>query len=163
LPQPVGVGLSQSIEIPLSPVPSQPVASRPPSASVIIPVTEVELLPGEPVSHPAVTAPSVQATDSLPASIITAQSPIAMEIAQDAKVSSPRERTRRNQILISFLLLGLVVVLAVILVWVLKRNVTPPPEEKKAAAVDVEANHLAAITSNSCSKTADPHFEALEL
>src|SRR4029078_5103518 len=52
LSQSVVIGLSQSIEIAVSPAPNQQVASVAPSPSVIIPVTEIELVAVEPVPQP---------------------------------------------------------------------------------------------------------------
>src|SRR6476661_3843032 len=75
-PQPVGIGLSQSVEIAVSPAPSPQVASAPPSPSVIIPVTEIELVPLEPVLQPAVPRPEFPLAAVLPESILAGPPPI---------------------------------------------------------------------------------------
>jgi hypothetical protein len=159
VPQPVGVGLSRSVEIPVSPAPNHQAASTPSSPSVIIPVTEVELVPLEIAPQPAVSAPEILAVDALPTSIVAVQSPIA--VAADAAVPQ-RGRSRRNQILISLLLLGLVVLLAGVLVWVLKREVNQTPVEKKTASAHVQFDQLFAITSNNLLVTSHSRVGALD-
>jgi hypothetical protein len=156
--QPVGVGLSQSVEVAVSPAPDRPIVGAPASPSVIIPVTEVELMPLE-VAPPVVTAPELQAIDALPASIVAVQSP--SPVAPDAAVPSQRERSRRNQILISLLLLGLVILLAGVLVWVLKREANQTPVEKKAASTDGPSDKLFAMTGRDLRSSAHPCVEAL--
>jgi hypothetical protein len=159
VPQPVGVGLSRSVEIPVSPPPNHQAASAPSSPSVIIPVTEVELVPLEVAPRPAVSAPEILAVDALPTSIVAVQSPIA--VAADAAVPQ-RERSRRNQILISLLLLGLVVLLAGVLVWVLKRDVSQTPVEKKTASAHGQFNPAFAMTSVDLLMTAHSRVGALD-
>jgi hypothetical protein len=154
VPQPVGVGLSQSVEIAVSTASNHQAASVPTSPSVIIPVTEVELVPLEGASPPAVLGPEIRAIDVLPASIVAVQAPSAA--AADAAIPSPGLRSRRNQILISLLLLGLVVVLAGVLVWVLKREVNQTPVEKKAAFTHGRFEPLFAMSSSDLLETAHP-------
>src|SRR5215210_2124144 len=120
-PQPVGVGLSQSVEIATSSTPSHQVTSA--SPSIIIPVTEMELatpaIEAESAGRPVETLPP----PVLPTSILAGQLPAAVEPVGVAPVAihpSLRERSRRNQIVISLLLLALVVLLAGVLIWVLQ-------------------------------------------
>jgi hypothetical protein len=159
--QPVGIGVSQSVEIAVLPPPDRPIASAPSSPSVIIPVTEVELMPLEVAPPPpVVTALDIQALDALPASIVAVQSPSA--VAPDAAVPSQRQRSRRNQILISLLLLGLVVLLAAVLVWVLKREANQTPVEKKAASAYGQFDQLFAMSSDDLLITAHSRVGALD-
>ena len=165
-PQPVGIGLSQSVEIPVAPGPSLPAEIAPSSPSVIIPVTEVELVPLEPVLQPAVRAPEIPLAAALPESILAGAPPIATATAggaPEAVVSSPRERSRRNQIVISFLLLALVIVLACVLIWVLKREANQAPVEKKTAAVHREFPQVFAMSISHIRINAHPRVGALEL
>ena len=164
-PQPVGIGLSQSVEIPVLPPPSHQVASEPPSPSVIIPVTEIELAPLEPVLQPVVPRPEIPLAAVLPESILAGPPPIAavpVGVPPEAILASPRERSRRNQIVVSLLLLVLVVLLAGVLVWVLKREVNQTPVEKKTAAAHREFNHAFAMTSGGLRMSAHPRVGALE-
>jgi hypothetical protein len=89
------------------------------------------------------------------------QSPI--EVSPEAAVPSQRERSRRNQIVISLLLLGLVVLLAGVLIWVLQRDVNQSPSEKKAAIVHRESNLVVAIDSSGLLMTAHSRAGALKL
>ena len=132
--QPVGVGLSQSVEIATSSAPSYQVSSA--SPSVIIPVTEVELARPEIEPQPAGQHAEILPPPVLPASILAGHSPTEVEpvgIAPHAVPPSLRVRSRRNQIVISLLLLALVVVLAGVLIWVLQREVNQTPVEKTTA------------------------------
>jgi hypothetical protein len=160
-PQPVGVGESQSVEIAISPAPSNQVAGTAPSPSVIIPVTELEFASPELELPPAIREPQNPAGDVLPASIVAVQSPI--EVSPEAAVPSPRARSRRNQIVISFLLLGLVVLLAGVLIWVLQRDSNQTPVEKKSAVDHGEANHSVAMASSGLLMTAVSRVGALKL
>jgi hypothetical protein len=144
VPQPVGVGLSQSVEIPVSPVPSQQVASTSASPSIIISVTDIDLAPPELGVPPEIRGTQIPVADALPASIVAVPTPI--EAQPEVATTSQRERSRRNQIVISLLLLGLVVLLAGILIWVLNREVDKAPIEKKAAADRSEFNQVVAMT-----------------
>jgi hypothetical protein len=164
LPQPVGIGLSQSVEIAVSPAPSHQVASAPPSPSVIIPVTEIELVPLEPVLQPAARGPDIPLAGGLPESILAVTPTVAVPpgIAPEAVLPSPRERSRRNQIVISLLLLALVVLLAGVLIWVLKREVNQIPVEQKAAADHKEFHQVFAMSSSSLNTSAHPRVGALE-
>ena len=83
--------------------------------------------------------------------------------APEAVVSSPRERSRRNQIAISFLLLALVIVLACVLIWVLKREANQAPVEKKTAAVHREFTQVFAMSISHIRINAHPRVGALEL
>jgi hypothetical protein len=160
VPQPVGVGLSRSVEIPVSPAPNQQAASGPSLPSVIIPVTEVELVPLEISPSPAVSTPEILTEDALPTSIVAVQSPIA--VVADAAVPQ-RGRSRRNQILISLLLLGLVVILAGVLVWVLKREANQsPPVEKKAASAHGQFDPVFAMTGDDLVMTTHSRVGALD-
>jgi hypothetical protein len=144
VPQPVGVGLSQSVEIPVSPVPSHSVPSAAASPSVIISVTDNDLAPPELGVPPEIRGPQIPVVDVLPASIVAVPSPV--EAAPEVAVASQRERSRRMQIVISLLLLGLVVLLAGVLIWVLKREADKAPIEKKAAVHRAEFNQVVAMT-----------------
>jgi hypothetical protein len=130
-PQPVGVGQSQSVEIATSPAANHPSSSFAGSPSVIIPVTDIEI-----------GSPEVQLqTDVLPASIVPVPPPIVagpVGVSPEAASPSPRQRSRRNQLVISLSLLVLVVLLAGILIWVLKRQTNQPPVEKTTAVAREE-------------------------
>jgi hypothetical protein len=130
-PQPIGVGQSPSVEIVISPPPSQQVASAAASPSVIIPVSEIDPSPAElePVIRerdvsPA-TAPPATPGNELPLLVTDAVVP-----TPEPAYISQRERSRRNQITISLLLLALVVLLAGVLIWVLTRDVSQTPAGK---------------------------------
>ena len=155
-PQPVGVGLSQSIGIATSSPPSHQVTSA--SPSVIIPVSEMESQPAGPQA--AVLPPPV-----LPTSILAGQSPTSVEpvgVAPAAIHPSFRERSRRNQMVISLLLLTLVVLLAGVLIWVLKREVSQTPVEKKSAAAQGEFHQVFAMASSGLLMSAHPRVGALD-
>jgi hypothetical protein len=141
VPQPVGVGLSQSGEVPVSLVPSQQDASM--SPSVIISVTDNDLAPPELGVPPEILGAPIPVAEVLPTSIVAVPAPI--EVPPEVAVTSHRERSRRNQIVISLLLLGLVVLLAGILIWVLKREADKAPVEKKAAVDRAEFNQVVAM------------------
>nr|ALS90708.1 Cbb3-type cytochrome oxidase component FixQ [uncultured bacterium] len=154
-PQPIGVGQSQSIEIAVSPGPSHQVASAAASPSIIIPVTEIELAPPEEVLQPAAV---------LPASIVVGPPLIVagpVGVAPDAVVPS-RERSRRNQMVISLLLLGLVILLAGILIWVLRREVNRTPVEKTSAVDHGEFHQVFAMASGGFPMSPHPSVGALE-
>src|SRR5262245_50822769 len=145
--QPAGVGLSQSIEIPTSPTANQPSAIPSAAPSVIIPIAEADLAPPLPVPSPA-RGPEATPADALPASILAGQSPIQPDPAStspDAAYPLQRARGRRNQVLVSLLLLALVIVLAGVLIWVLKREPSPVPADKagKTTAVNVRGSGIA--------------------
>jgi hypothetical protein len=161
VPQPVGVGQSQSVEIVISPAPSHQGAGAAASPSAIIPVADIELAPPELELPTAIREPQNPAADVLPASIVAVQSPI--EVSPQAAVPSQRERGRRNQIVISLLLLGLVVLLACVLIWVLQRDVNQTPPEKKAAEVHGEFNRVVAIASSGLLLTTHSRVGALKL
>jgi hypothetical protein len=161
VPQPVGVGQSQSVEIAISPGPSHQAAGAAASPSVIIPVTDIELAPPELELPTAIHEPQNPAADVLPASIVAVQSPVA--VSPVAAIPSPRERSRRNQVVISLLLLGLVVLLAGVLIWVLQRDANQTPAEKKAAEVHGESNQVVAIASSGLFVTAHSRVGALKL
>ena len=108
----------------------------------------------------AIRGPQIPATDALPASIVAVQSPIA--VPSEAAVPSQRERSRRNQIVISLLLLGLVVLLAGVLIWVLQREVNQTQLEKKTAAAHGESNRVFALASSGLLMTAHSRVGALE-
>jgi hypothetical protein len=164
-PQPVGIGLSQSVEIAVSPTASHQVASASPSPSIIIPVTEIELVPLEPVLQPAVRPPEIPIAAGLPESILAGSPPIVVVpvgVAPEAVLPSPRERSRRNQMVISLLLLALVVLLAGVLIWVLKREVNQTPVEKKSAAAHGEFHQVFAMASSGLLMSAHPRVGALQ-
>lgn len=166
-PLPVGIGSSQSVEIAVSPSASHQVASASPSPSpsIIIPVTEIELVPLEPVLQPAVHAPEIPLAAGLPESILAGSPPIVaapVGVAPEAVLPSPRERSRRNQMVISLLLLALVVLLAGVLVWVLKREANQTPVEKKSAATHRESHQVFAMASSGLLMSAHPRVGALQ-
>jgi hypothetical protein len=147
-PQPVGVGQTQSIELAISPAASHPSGSIAASPSVIIPVTDVETASPEVASEPEAI---------LPASIVPVPSLIVAGpagVAPDAINATPRSRTRRNQILISLMLLALVVLLAGILVWVLQRQVNQLPVEKTAAVDRGESSQRSEMVGSGLSTNA---------
>jgi hypothetical protein len=109
----------------------------------------------------AIREPQNPAADVLPASIVAVQSPI--EVSPEVAIPSPRERSRRNQIVISLLLLGLVVLLAGVLIWVLQRDANQTPVEKKAAVVYGESNQVVSIARGQLLVTAHSRDGALEL
>lgn len=131
--QPVGVGQSQSIEIAVSPVTNQSPANPVAVPTVIIPVTETDLSP--PADVPSSTPElAVAPADALPASILGGPPLVQPNVAHaspDASYPVRRGSGRRNQILVSLLLLAVVIVLAGVLIWVLKREGSPPPAEKE--------------------------------
>jgi hypothetical protein len=138
-PQPVGVRQSQSVEIANSPAASHLSGSNATSPSVIISVTDLELGPPE---------VQVQPEAILPASIVPVPPPIVtgpVGVAPDAVYPSPRERNRRNQIIISLMLLALVVLLAGVLIWVLKRDVSQTPAEKTTSKLRIDFLHDVAM------------------
>lgn len=154
-PQPIGVGQSQSIEIAVSPGPSHQVASAAASPSIIIPVTEIELAPPEEVLQPAAV---------LPASIVVGPPLIVAGpagVAPDVVVPS-RERSRRNQMVISLLLLGLVILLAGILIWVLRREVNQTPVEKTTTVDRGEFHQAFAMVSGGFPISSHSRVGALE-
>lgn len=148
VPQPVGVGQSQSVEIAVSPAVSLSSGSIAASPSVIIPVTDFETgTPEVELQPPAI----------LPTSIVPVPPPIVVGpvgVALDAVYPSPRERSRRNQIIISLLLLALVVLLAVVLIWVLKRDVNQTPVEKTTSKVRIDFLHAVAMDGGGFSMNA---------
>ena len=95
---------------------------------------------------PTIPGPQIPLADVLPASIVGVVSPTVaapVQVPPVAAVPSQRERSRRNQIVVSLLLLGLVVVLAGVLIWVLKREMNQTPVEKKETAVSGREFQLA--------------------
>ena len=142
-PQPVSVGQSQSIEIAISPPASHQSASIAASPSVIIPVADLELEPPE---------VQLQSEAILPSSSMSAAPPIVagpVGVTPEAVYPTPTGRSRRNQIIISLLLLALVVLLAGILIWVLRRQTHQLPVEKTTAAELGESyQHRAVISSD---------------
>jgi hypothetical protein len=146
-PQPVGIGQSQSIEIAASPTPSHPPASIAASPSVIIPVTDVEL-----------TSPEVQLQPDaiLPATIVAAPPIVVGPVGArpEAVYPAPIGRSRRSQIVISLLLLALVVLLAGILIWVLRRQTNQLPVEKTTAVLRSEFNQGLAMLGSGFSTRA---------
>src|SRR5882757_10659327 len=70
VPQPVGVGQSQSVEIAISPAPGHQVAGPAASPSVIIPAADIELAPPELELPTVIREPQIPAADALPASIV---------------------------------------------------------------------------------------------
>jgi hypothetical protein len=97
---------------------------------------------------------------------VAVQAPIVaapVEVTPEAAVASQRERTRRNQIVISLLLLALVVVLAGVLIWVLKREVHQAPVEKATAAARREFDQSFATANNGFLMNMHPRVGALEL
>ncbi len=164
-PQPVGVGSSHSVEIVISPVPNHQVASAAASPSVIIPVTDLELATPEAEQQPAIRGREIPAADVLPASIVALQPPIVsapIGVTPEAVIPSQRERSRRNQIVISLLLLVLVVLLAGVLIWVLQREVNQTPAEKTTAVNRREFNQAFAMASGSLLMSAHSRVGALE-
>jgi hypothetical protein len=159
--------LSQSIEIGIAPALSHPItiASPSPSPSTIIPVAEVEL--GAPALElpPAIPEQPIPVADALPTSIVAVPPPIVAtpgETTPETVVVSKRERSRRNQIIISLLLLGLVILLAGVLVWVLKREVTQAPVEKTTAVDRAEVEHVFAVAGSGSLPSTFPRVGALE-
>jgi hypothetical protein len=96
------------------------------ASSVVLAPTAREL------AHSDVAVDSLISTgSSLPESIIAATtahpSTATVETKpEDVAAGLQRDRTRRNQMLVVFGLLMIVVVLAATLIWVLKRSVSPP-------------------------------------
>ncbi len=133
-PLPVGAGLPPTIEIAVAP--NQPVTSVVPIPSTVASSadSELELAPPELVLSPAVDAPDLAIPDALPVSILPTQPALASAPPiidpVDSTVPLQRERGRRNQVVISILLLILVLVLAGVLAWVLKREANRVPVEK---------------------------------
>jgi hypothetical protein len=130
--QPVGVGQSPSVDIVISPAPSHQTASAAASPSVIIPVSDLDPTPSsdfEPVIREPEVAPAAvpraPAVTGLPLLVTD-----AVVAAPEPAYISQRERSRRNQIIISLLLLALVVFLAGVLIWVLTRDVSQTPAGK---------------------------------
>jgi hypothetical protein len=165
VPQPVGVGQSQSVEIDISPAPSHQTASTAASPSVIIPVTDMELAPPELELPPAIRGSEIPITDVLPVSIVAVQPPTvsgATGVTPEVAIPLQRERTRRNQIVISLLLLALVVLLAGVLVWVLKRDVKQTPVEKTTTAYRGASNQVLAMASGSLLISEHSRVGALE-
>jgi hypothetical protein len=106
------------------------------SPSVIIPVSDIDPPPlelepviREPNISPAVVPPAIPGT-GLPLLVTD-----AVVATPEPECISLRERSRRNQITISLLLLALVVLLAGVLIWVLQRDVSQTPAPK-ATAID---------------------------
>ncbi|HEX4415617.1 MAG TPA: hypothetical protein VH107_18435 [Lacipirellulaceae bacterium] len=100
------------------------------SPSVLIDVED-----NEPVASAA--SPSAVATisEALPDSIIAATTSSPATANQTSAAEAPdydarRERTRRNQMLMAVALLFVVVVLAGVLIWVLKRGATSTPSNE---------------------------------
>lgn len=132
IPQTIGVGRSQSVEIAMAPTATH-VVSPVASPSIIIPVTDtvassfdLEVEPGHtdiPESVPAAIPPA--AIGDLPP-IIPAP-PAAPSPAADV---IRRDRNRRKQIAISVVLLTLVLVLGGMLIWVLQRDAGQAPNEQ---------------------------------
>jgi hypothetical protein len=134
-PQPVGVGQSRSIEIAVSPPPSYQAASAAASPSVIIPVSDIDPTPpleSEPVIREPVVMPPV-APPATPGTGLPLLVTDAVVATPEPEYISQRERSRRNQITISLLLLALVVLLAGVLIWVLKRDISQTPAGKTTA------------------------------
>ncbi len=133
-PLPVGAGLPQSIEIAVAP--NQPVISPVPIPPTVARSadSELELAPPELILSPAMNAPPIAAADALPVSILPVQPSLASAPPiidpVDSSLPLQRERGRRNQVVISILLLILVLVLAGVLAWVLKREANRVPVEK---------------------------------
>ena len=91
------------------------------SPSVMIAMAESEVAPvrqGAATSSPE----PIVVTQTQPLVPVT---PIAMP--PDAAYNLRRERNRRNQIKIAMALCALVIVLAIVLIWVLRRNASPTP------------------------------------
>jgi hypothetical protein len=115
------------------------------------PSIEISLAPSE-VAPPAPSRPATPAADpnAIPASILSTSPAPAPE---PAPVLSPQElrelaaeRRRRNQILMSVMLLMIVITLAGVLCWVLyrdrQRQLEPPPEEQPSARSEVGATSV---------------------
>jgi hypothetical protein len=146
--QPVGVGQSQSIEIAVSPATNQPGTNPVAAPSAIIPVTEPDLAP--PTDAPSSTpGPAAAPADALPTSILGGPPPVqpaAADASPDAPYPLRRGSGRRNQVLVSLLLLAVVIVLAGVLIWVLKREGSAPPAEKeKKTAMDAASPYLSTL------------------
>jgi hypothetical protein len=104
------------------------------SPSVLVDIDE-----NEPVAAAVVPSPTAAISESLPDSIIAATAPSAVTAhptaATDSAAYDPRrERTRRNQMLMAVALLFVVVVLAGVLIWVLKRSATSTSTSEPAPA-----------------------------
>jgi hypothetical protein len=101
--------------------------------SVVLALTASEL------AHDDVAVDPLIPTDSsLPESIIAATTvhPATVTVEtkpEDVAAGLQRDRTRRNQMLVVFGLLMIVVVLAGTLIWVLKRSASPPPAADETA------------------------------
>lgn len=139
--QTVGSGIPQSVDaVESSPLSQSAVAARPVPSSANS-VADVALQPHELSPSAARQLTNNTAVNQLPASI--AAIPTHVEIPPESAALFSRGRSRRNQLLVSLLLLGLVVILAGILVWVLKRSINEQsPLEKKAAAIRPHANQM---------------------
>ena len=101
--------------------------------SVVIAVAE-----NEPPVAAQIEAPTAVIAEALPDSIIaatTASAEMAQQVtgAAESAYDPQRERTRRNQMLMAVALLFVVVVLAGILIWVLKRRRNPRTDERTGA------------------------------
>ena len=129
------VTLPQLIEISAAPVVGQPMASTPLAPSTVLPEAGLELAPPELIASPIPGVPPIVGADALPDSILSMQQPVVAPSTGVAAAVAPlpRERGRRNQVLISVLLLALVIVLAGVLIWVLKREASKAPAEKAPA------------------------------
>jgi hypothetical protein len=162
-PLPVGASQSQSIEIAVSPAPNGQRAIASPSPSVIIPTTEIELGAPELELPPTIRGSQDPATDLLPQSIVALKSSVVTQPIEDAPaaaISSQRERSRRNQILISLLLLALVVLLAGVLIWVLQREVSQAPAEKESAVIREKIDQVFVMTNRELLMSTHPRVGA---
>jgi hypothetical protein len=136
---------------PAGPIPSSPISANPFTTSSTPSIAIALETPPQP--QPSIAPPPVPGEiGGLPESILAAPTPTpAAPVAESPELSAEEqyqlrlERNRRNQILMAVFLFMLVIVLAGVLIWVLKReansmNATPPPaeetEEKKSAAVE---------------------------
>jgi hypothetical protein len=162
--QPVGVGQSQSVEIVTSPAPSHQIESAAASPSVIIPVSEIDTAPQPMELPPTITEPPIPSDNVLPTSIVAVQPPLVTapaDVTSEAAIPLQRDRTRRNQVIISLLLLVLVLLLAGVLIWVLRRDLNKAPDENKTAVAHREHNRVLEIGINA-PLASDSRVEALK-
>ncbi len=138
---PEGAVVSSSIEIAV--LPNQPISATqiPSTPLAVAPLAESELklAPAESIISSLVEPQPTLVADEIPICILPVQPSLtaAPPIIESTDIASPKATPRRfNQVVISFLLLILVIVLAGVLAWVLKREANREPVEntEKAAA-----------------------------
>jgi len=101
------------------------------SPSIVISVVPTEANASLPQTSPPLEAFSLP---PLPETLTAASSPspVIQVPDDDTQAQLRRERARHKQMFFAIGLLGLVIVLAAIMVWVLSRNLNPPPVEQES-------------------------------